>query len=390
MSAAGTKQSGLRAKGSGGIIDLGAGKWKIDIEIGRDPITKRRRRVARHILGTREDAEVALARLRVADHEKRIQAGTRARSAGAALDQYVREIETGYSELEPQTIVTCRSAAKKMRTTELADGRVFGSILLSRLNWQDIEALYDAMRSGGAGADWVRRSATVLTQALELARRKGLVSSNPAKDAMRPKSRKQKPFSPAADDVRSLLALVMKNDPEVGTGAALLIATGMRRGELLALLWSDINWAHEDLHVNKSLSDGGRGVGVVVKSTKRSDWRDVPLTKSAITALREHRDRLSEKNRGDLRERYVFAVDPSGTTPIRPDRFTDRWDVARGTSAVKLQELRHFAATAMLDAGESYRTVAEILGNSENTLRLHYDGRTDVGKRKAIQALEFD
>ena len=57
---------------------------------------------------------------------------------------------------------------------------------------------------------------------------------------------------------------------------------------------------------------------------------------------------------------------------------------------VKLQELRHFAATAMLDVGESYRTVAKILGNSENTLRLHYDGRTDVGKRKAIQALEFD
>jgi len=33
----------------------------------------------------------------------------------------------------------------------------------------------------------------------------------------------------------------------------------------------------------------------------------------------------------------------------------------------------------MLDAGESYRTVTDILGNSESTLRLHYDGRTDVG-----------
>jgi hypothetical protein len=43
----------------------------------------------------------------------------------------------------------------------------------------------------------------------------------------------------------------------------------------------------------------------------------------------------------------------------------------------------------MLDAGESYRTVADILGNSESTLRLHYDGRTDVGKRKAIVALEL-
>jgi len=43
----------------------------------------------------------------------------------------------------------------------------------------------------------------------------------------------------------------------------------------------------------------------------------------------------------------------------------------------------------MLDAGESYRTVTDILGNSESTLRLHYDGRTDVGQRKAIAALEF-
>jgi integrase len=393
MSAGGTKQNEgtrVRAKGSGGIIDLGEGKWKIDIEIGRDPITKRRRRVARHVLGTREDAEIALARLRVADHEKRLQGGTRARSAGAALDQYIREVESGFSELEPQTIVTCRSAAKKMRTTELADGRMFGSILLSRLNWRDVEALYEAMRSSGSGADWVRRSATVLTQALELARRKGLVSSNPAKDAMRPKSRKQKPFSPAVDDVRSLLASVANSDPEIGTGAALLIATGMRRGELLALRWSDINWAHEELHVNKSLSDGGRGVGIVVKSTKRSDWRDVPLTKSALNALRKHRDQLPEPRPTDLADRFVFTIDPLGKTPMRPDRFTDRWDVARGASTVKLQELRHFAATSMLDAGESYRTVAEILGNSENTLRLHYDGRTDVGKRKAVQALEFD
>jgi site-specific recombinase XerC len=342
MSAGGTKHNEgtrVRAKGSGGIIDLGEGKWKIDIEIGRDPITKRRRRVARHILGTREDAEIALARLKVADHEKRLQGGTRARSAGAALDQYIREIEMGFSELEPQTIVTCRSAAKKMRSTELADGRTFGTILLSRLNWRDVEALYEAMRAGGSGADWVRRSATVLTQALELARRKGLVSSNPAKDAMRPKSRKQKPFSPAVEDVRSLLASVTNMDPEIATGAALLIATGMRRGELLALRWSDINWAHEELHVNKSLNDGGRGVGIVVKSTKRSDWRDVPLTKSALNALRKHRDQLPEPRPTDLADRFVFTIDPSGKTPMRPDRFTDRWDVARGASTVKLQEL---------------------------------------------------
>jgi hypothetical protein len=54
-----------------------------------------------------------------------------------------------------------------------------------------------------------------------------------------------------------------------------------------------------------------------------------------------------------------------------------------------LVHFRHYAATAMLDPGESYRTVADILGNSESTLRLHYDGRADVGKRRAIVALEL-
>jgi hypothetical protein len=60
------------------------------------------------------------------------------------------------------------------------------------------------------------------------------------------------------------------------------------------------------------------------------------------------------------------------------------------SSRVILGHLRDYAATAMLNAGESYRTVADMLGKSESTLRLRYDGRTDVGKRQAIAALELN
>lgn len=58
-------------------------------------------------------------------------------------------------------------------------------------------------------------------------------------------------------------------------------------------------------------------------------------------------------------------------------------------SDVTFLHVRHYVATTMLDAGEEYRTVADLLGNSEVTLRLHYDGRTNVGKRRAISALEL-
>ena len=65
----------------------------------------------------------------------------------------------------------------------------------------------------------------------------------------------------------------------------------------------------------------------------------------------------------------MFAAGPDGVDPLRPDGLSHRWAQSRGTSTLTLLDLRHYVATAMLDAGESYRTVADILGNSEATLR---------------------
>ena len=74
---AGSRLAGrsARPKGSGGIFSVHEGVWRVDVEIARDPVTGHRRRVSRQVHGTRYDAEVALARLRVADHEKRLPTG---------------------------------------------------------------------------------------------------------------------------------------------------------------------------------------------------------------------------------------------------------------------------------------------------------------------------
>ena len=171
-----------RKRGSGGVQPVRDGVWRVDVEVGRDPVTGQRRRVARVVHGAREDAEIALARLKVADHEKRLPiGGTNARSVRAAFQLYLQAVDSGLIELAPATVVTSRSAAKRMCSTELADGRTFGDIRLSRLTWSDIESLYAAMRAGGNGPAWVRRCATVLTRALELARKRGLIDANPVR-----------------------------------------------------------------------------------------------------------------------------------------------------------------------------------------------------------------
>jgi integrase len=380
-----------RRRGSGGVFAVRDGVWRVDVEIARDPVTGRRRRVSRTIQGTREDAELALARLRVADHEKRLPTGgTNARSVAAVFQLYRQAIDAGLIELAPSTIATVRSTTRVMAAVHLADGREFGSIRLSRLTWQDIEYLYGAMRSAGKSPAYIRRCATVLARALDLARKRGLIDSNPAKDATRPRTARSKPFAPTGAEVRDILAEAQRRDPESGDAATILASTGMRRGEFIALRWADVNLDQSEIHVAAAISDGGPGIGLVYKPTKRSDWRDVPLTSAAAAAYKRQLERRTELlGRAPDPKEYVFPGGLDGRVPMRPDQITNRWAATRGSSPITLLHLRHYTATAMLDAGESYRTVADILGNSEATLRLHYDGRTDVGKRKAITALEL-
>ena len=365
------------------------GVWRVDVEVARDPVTGKRRRVSRYVHGAREDAEIALARLKVADHEKRLPVGTNARSVGAALQLYQQSVASGLIELAPSTGNTVRWVRKMLSNLELPDGRMFGDIRLSRLTWQDIEAAYAAIRARGGSVAYVRRSATILSRALDFARKRGLIDSNPAKDAARPRTVRSKPHSPSIEEVRAALETSEQRDPEAYHAAVVVASTGMRKGEVLALRWCDLDLDRSEVHVAAAVSDGGPGVGLVRKATKTSDWRDVPLTENAIMAFKRQLERRRTLTGEPGSDELIFPAGPEGSALMRPDTFSTRWAAARGASQVTLQHLRHFAATRMLDAGESYRTVAEILGNSESTLRLHYDGRTDVGKRRAIAALEL-
>jgi integrase len=380
-----------RKRGSGGILQVGDRVWRVDVELSRDPVTGRRRRVSRTVRGSPKDAELALARLKVAGHERRLPSGgTNARSVAAALELYQTTAESGSLELAPRTVTTSRSAIKVMGSMELPDGRKFGAIPLSRLTWQDVEHLYGAMRASGRGPDWIRRCATVLTRGLELARKRGLIDANPSKDAVRPKSVRTKPFAPVEAEVRSVLQSVSASDPEMANLATVLASTGMRTGEVLGLRWADVNLSACEVHIAAAITDGGPNVGIIRKATKRSDWRDVPLTVAASVALQSQVDRYRGLfGEAPPPEAYVFAAGPDGVDPLRPDGLSHRWAQSRGTSTLTLLDLRHYVATTMLDAGESYRTVADILGNSEATLRLHYDGRTGIEKRKAMAALEL-
>lgn len=128
----------LRTKGSGGIFLVRDGVWRVDVEVGRDKVTGRRRRVSRQVEGSRRDAEAALARLKVAAEQRKVTPGrASARSVRAVLDLYLEAADNGTIELAPRTLLTSRSAANTMCSTKLLDNRTFGSLQLHRLTWKE-------------------------------------------------------------------------------------------------------------------------------------------------------------------------------------------------------------------------------------------------------------
>ena len=165
---------------------------------------------------------------------------------------------------------------------------------------------------------------------------------------------------------------------------------GCRRSELLAITVADLDLDNGFVTIRSSIADGGPGRGTYRKTTKRDDWRDVPLTQQMVAVFHEVLDRRREllANLGTsvvAPESYVFSDEPVGARWLRPDSTSQRWLAARGDSSVTFAMLRRYVATQLLDVTNGdYRTVAAITGNSEETLRRWYDAGPNLEKRRAV------
>jgi integrase len=214
--------------------------------------------------------------------------------------------------------------------------------------------------------------------------------SNPASDARRPRVPSHRPRVPATVEVREALRIAKSKDFVLYAYVIGMATIGCRRSELLAITVEDLDIDRGVVTVRASIADGGPGRGTYRKTTKRDDWRDVPLAAQMVEVFTEllarRRDALKEYGRDELDpDGYVFSDDPNGARWMRPDSTTQRWLTARGSSKVTFAMLRRHVATQLLDATSGdYRTVASITGNSEETLGRWYDAGPNLQKKRAV------
>ncbi len=151
--------------------------------------------------------------------------------------------------------------------------------------------------------------------------------------------------------------------------------TGMRRGELCALRWSDVDFERGELDVSRSVVVVPGGLAE--KGTKTHRFRIVALDDVGMALLLRHRANVEDwAGQAEVvlpEDAFVFSNAVDGSKPFRPDNVTGFFTRVRdslGLHDVRLHDLRHFTATQLIGAGVDVRTVAGRLGHSDPSVTL--------------------
>ncbi len=246
--------------------------------------------------------------------------------------------------------------------------------------------------SGGLSAQTVRHHHTALHKALQTAVEWGLLNRNAA-DAVSP-PHVQRPEMQTWDEDEITRFLEAAKTTPYHHLFYLALFTGMRRSELLALRWQDVDFIMSQIYVSRSLHvlKGGK---VVFKSPKTAKGRrTVALPPSAILMLGEHH----EKQKLD-RAMLGIPLNDDGLVfcqldgrPLLPNSVTHAWIklVRRtGLKPIRLHDARHTHASLMLKQGIHPKIVQERLGHSSVTITLDTYSHVTPGLQQAAAA-HFD
>lgn len=299
------------------------------------------------------------------------------------LDEYLATwLDRQRSQLQPSTWKTYGDTIRRYLSPTL------GAIELADLDPLRIEQTYTHLFDRG-GTDGqalslgtLRYIHAVLHKALADAVRLRVLEVNASDFVQLPRRRSGDGAEPSirvwtVDEARRFLELT--RDDRLHPLWATALGTGMRRGELLGLSWTDVDLDTRSVRVHRALTTiDGRPQ---LKTTKTGRPRTLSLDPATAAVLAAWRDRQHAEHRGqgrsDMTWRPVFT-DTTGA-PHLPMRITStfrrlvrRLDVP----VIRMHDLRHSHASLLLQSGVSIKVVSERLGH--RTIALTMDTYTHV------------
>lgn len=226
---------------------------------------------------------------------------------------------------------------------------------------------------GGVSARTVVTMLVVLSAALDDAMAQGLVARNVARLVKRPKIAVAEMAVWTPDEADRFEAHISSDRLDA---CWLLTLGGLRRSEVLGLRWSDIDHDARTVTVAQGRVVVGGGTVTGAPKSHRSA-RTLLLPPDVLTALRAFKTRQAEERLalgGDWPDTGLVAVNADGS-PIRPETYSKAFAAhcaAAGVPVIRLHDVRHTAASILLDMGLPVLAVAKWLGHDPAiTLRVY-------------------
>jgi integrase len=262
-----------------------------------------------------------------------------------------------------------------------------GSLPIQKLKPADLQALYAAMARAGL-ADRTRLHVhRVVSTMLKHATQWGVVARNVATmvDAPRVKAQEIEILSP--NQVAGVLE-ALRGKPSYPI-VALMLGTGLRRSEALALRWQDVDLDGGSLRVEQALEQTQRR-GLVFKAPKtRHGRRTVTLAPSTVAVLREHWRAQQEQRLffglGKAPEDTLVFASWDGS-PYLPSTLTLQW--RRAGLKATLHSLRHTHASTLIAAGLDVLTISRRLGHGSPAITLNVYGHLFKPDDRAAAIME--
>jgi integrase len=377
------------------MIQRRPGVWRLKCYAGVDRNGDKLWRY-RTIRGTPAFARRALAKFQTevdAEYDARKAAG--GRTVGELLDACLDRLGQGWT---PRNLQNTRHQMHYFAPIR--------ELPVERLTADDVAGLYADLGAGRAtgrplARATVMRAHVTLHRCLQAGVGWGWLTKNPATGQRPAAPESGDPTVPTEEQILGLLGH-LDDEPDRSFALAVKVAamTGMRRGEICGLRWTDLSFDRFQLSVNRAVvnADGpdSRWATIVREAPKTQNSRRTFTIGASFAGVlklaRLESERIAEACGAELHpQAYVTSIAADGSAPFSPHEVTRRWNRRRaawGLPDSRFHDLRHYVATFLLNDGKSINQVAARLGDSPATILRTYGHLVPAQDAASAEALD--
>ena len=371
-----------RKRGDGSLHLRKDGRWEGRVVVGYDE--KGRPKTKNVLAKTKSECSAKLKALKASLQEQKPEKPKGDMTFGTWLDHwYQRECKP---QIRPKTQADYENRIYQHIIPEL------GAIPLAKLTAADLQQFYNRLKEGGrllqveqygpGLSDRMVKSCHVTCRmALDQAVAQGLILKNPALSCKAPSTHPREMQVLTGDEIQRLL-IQAKED---GCFELLLLelSTGLRRGEILAIQWDDLDFRTGTLRVERQVQRI-QGKLVVSQPKTRASCRSILLPAPVLEILAQYRQSVSSH--------WMFPFPKKEDSPLDPAAVRKKLSAVlkwAGCPAARFHDLRHTFATSALEHGMDVKTLSTVIGHVSSATTLNvYAHITDEMRQKAADNID--